>query len=188
MNGREEMVALINEEYKGAYRRFKPEKCCIGRCQGVSAWLLLQDHGFSLDSGTPDPNTKLPGTTYSFPHSSNPKYPFISYYHQSLFPSLHFLLALFSNQVGFDMIDAFAQSQGISMDTVHCKAFFGQGRFQSLPFPSLPFPSFLRLCFSSSVLYTFEFYIQVLGFCVFRFGWRCACFSCKAADLHEPER
>lgn len=80
MNGREEMVALINEEYKGAYRRFKPEKCCIGRCQGVSAWLLLQDHGFSLDSGTPGPNTKLPGTTYSFPHSSNPKYPFISYY------------------------------------------------------------------------------------------------------------
>ncbi|KAH9740601.1 peptidyl-tRNA hydrolase [Citrus sinensis] len=31
------------------------------------------------------------------------------------------------NQVGFEMIDAFAESQGISMNTVHCKATFGQG-------------------------------------------------------------
>lgn len=30
-------------------------------------------------------------------------------------------------QVGFEMIDAFANSQGIEMSTVHCKAIFGQG-------------------------------------------------------------
>ncbi|XP_060672636.1 peptidyl-tRNA hydrolase, mitochondrial [Ziziphus jujuba] len=33
------------------------------------------------------------------------------------------------NYVGFEMIDAFAESQGIAMDTVHCKAIFGQGIF-----------------------------------------------------------
>jgi len=27
------------------------------------------------------------------------------------------------------MIDAFAESQGIAMDTVHCKAIFGKGFF-----------------------------------------------------------
>ncbi|KAL9455438.1 hypothetical protein AB3S75_010792 [Citrus x aurantiifolia] len=31
------------------------------------------------------------------------------------------------HNVGFEMIDAFAESQGISMNTVHCKATFGQG-------------------------------------------------------------
>lgn len=31
------------------------------------------------------------------------------------------------HNVGFKMIDAFAESQGIAMDTVHCKAIFGQG-------------------------------------------------------------
>ncbi|XP_059628776.1 peptidyl-tRNA hydrolase, mitochondrial isoform X2 [Cornus florida] len=31
------------------------------------------------------------------------------------------------------MIDAFAQSQGISMDTVHCKALFGQGFVGDVP-------------------------------------------------------
>ncbi|KAF5725526.1 hypothetical protein HS088_TW23G00249 [Tripterygium wilfordii] len=31
------------------------------------------------------------------------------------------------HNVGFEMIDAFAQSQGIPMDSVHCKAIFGQG-------------------------------------------------------------
>ena len=30
-------------------------------------------------------------------------------------------------QVGFDMIDAFAQSQGIQMSSIHCKALFGEG-------------------------------------------------------------
>eukprot|EP00268_Persea_americana_P031135 TRINITY_DN30226_c0_g1_i10.p1 TRINITY_DN30226_c0_g1~~TRINITY_DN30226_c0_g1_i10.p1 ORF type:complete len:204 (-),score=26.16 TRINITY_DN30226_c0_g1_i10:415-1026(-) len=37
------------------------------------------------------------------------------------------------HNVGFDMIDAFAKSQGISMDTVHCKAFFGQGLVGDVP-------------------------------------------------------
>ncbi|KAM6581752.1 hypothetical protein CsatA_005526 [Cannabis sativa] len=31
------------------------------------------------------------------------------------------------HNVGFEMIDTFAQSQGIEMNTVHCKAIFGQG-------------------------------------------------------------
>ncbi|KAK2986556.1 hypothetical protein RJ640_022434 [Escallonia rubra] len=31
------------------------------------------------------------------------------------------------HNVGFEMIDAFAESQGIPMDTVHCKAVFGKG-------------------------------------------------------------
>ncbi|KAG8387369.1 hypothetical protein BUALT_Bualt02G0014200 [Buddleja alternifolia] len=33
------------------------------------------------------------------------------------------------HNVGFEFIDAFAKSQGISMDTVHCKAIFGKGLF-----------------------------------------------------------
>ncbi|XP_020532102.1 peptidyl-tRNA hydrolase, mitochondrial isoform X2 [Amborella trichopoda] len=37
------------------------------------------------------------------------------------------------NKVGFDMIDAFAESQGISFSTVHCKAFFGQGMVGNTP-------------------------------------------------------
>ncbi|KAF6155184.1 hypothetical protein GIB67_019710 [Kingdonia uniflora] len=37
------------------------------------------------------------------------------------------------HNVGFDMIDAFAESQGISMDTAHCKAFFGQGVIGDVP-------------------------------------------------------
>ncbi|TQD80392.1 hypothetical protein C1H46_034081 [Malus baccata] len=31
------------------------------------------------------------------------------------------------HNTGFEMIDAFANSQGIAMNTVHCKAIFGQG-------------------------------------------------------------
>ncbi|XP_031261690.1 peptidyl-tRNA hydrolase, mitochondrial isoform X2 [Pistacia vera] len=31
------------------------------------------------------------------------------------------------HNVGFQMVDAFAESQGISMNTIHCKAIFGQG-------------------------------------------------------------
>ena len=32
------------------------------------------------------------------------------------------------------MIDVFSQSQGIEMNTVHCKAIFGQGMFYSVSF------------------------------------------------------
>lgn len=31
------------------------------------------------------------------------------------------------HNVGFEMIDAFAESQGIVMNSLHCKAVFGQG-------------------------------------------------------------
>ena len=37
------------------------------------------------------------------------------------------LLHRFALQVGFDMIDAFAESQGISMTRLHFKALFGEG-------------------------------------------------------------
>ncbi|ONH99009.1 hypothetical protein PRUPE_6G004600 [Prunus persica] len=37
------------------------------------------------------------------------------------------------NQVGFEMIDVFANSQGIEMSTVHCKAIFGQGFVGEVP-------------------------------------------------------
>nr|XP_015878778.1 peptidyl-tRNA hydrolase, mitochondrial isoform X7 [Ziziphus jujuba var. spinosa] len=37
------------------------------------------------------------------------------------------------HNVGFEMIDAFAESQGIAMDTVHCKAIFGQGFVGDIP-------------------------------------------------------
>lgn len=37
------------------------------------------------------------------------------------------------HNVGFQMIDAFAESQGISMDTVHCKALFGKGLVDDVP-------------------------------------------------------
>ncbi|KAJ4814943.1 Peptidyl-tRNA hydrolase family protein [Rhynchospora pubera] len=37
------------------------------------------------------------------------------------------------HNVGFDMIDAFARSQGIPMTTVHCKALFGEGMVEGVP-------------------------------------------------------
>ncbi|XP_004295006.1 PREDICTED: peptidyl-tRNA hydrolase, mitochondrial [Fragaria vesca subsp. vesca] len=37
------------------------------------------------------------------------------------------------HNVGFEMIDVFAQSQGIAMDRVHCKAIFGQGFVDEAP-------------------------------------------------------
>ncbi|KAL5765283.1 hypothetical protein ACOSQ2_017877 [Xanthoceras sorbifolium] len=37
------------------------------------------------------------------------------------------------HNVGFEMVDAFAESQGISMDSVHCKAIFGQGFVGDVP-------------------------------------------------------
>ncbi|XP_072982577.1 uncharacterized protein [Typha latifolia] len=36
-------------------------------------------------------------------------------------------------QVGFDMIDAFARSQGIAMTSIHCKALFGEGSIGGVP-------------------------------------------------------
>lgn len=37
-----------------------------------------------------------------------------------------------SVQVGFEMIDVFAESVGITMNRVHCKAVFGEGMFTVL--------------------------------------------------------
>lgn len=37
------------------------------------------------------------------------------------------------HNVGFEMIDAFAAAQGIEMNTVHCKAVFGQGFVDDAP-------------------------------------------------------
>ncbi|KAJ0616978.1 putative aminoacyl-tRNA hydrolase [Helianthus annuus] len=37
------------------------------------------------------------------------------------------------HNVGFNMIDAFAESQGIAMDTVFCKAIFGKGIVDGVP-------------------------------------------------------
>ncbi|XP_076918273.1 peptidyl-tRNA hydrolase, mitochondrial-like [Bidens hawaiensis] len=37
------------------------------------------------------------------------------------------------HNVGFNMMDAFAESQGISMDTVFCKAIFGKGMVDGVP-------------------------------------------------------
>lgn len=37
------------------------------------------------------------------------------------------------HNVGFKMIDAFAESQGIPVDTVHCKALFGKGFVDGVP-------------------------------------------------------
>ncbi|GLT76502.1 hypothetical protein SLA2020_481550 [Shorea laevis] len=37
------------------------------------------------------------------------------------------------HNVGFDMIDAFAEAQGIETNTVHCKALFGQGFVDDAP-------------------------------------------------------
>ncbi|KAK9169622.1 hypothetical protein Syun_001762 [Stephania yunnanensis] len=36
-------------------------------------------------------------------------------------------------RVGFDMIDAFAESLGISVNTLHCKALFGRGLVGEVP-------------------------------------------------------
>ncbi|XP_075097317.1 peptidyl-tRNA hydrolase, mitochondrial isoform X1 [Nicotiana tabacum] len=37
------------------------------------------------------------------------------------------------HNVGFEMLDAFAESQGIQMETVHCKAMFGKGFVNGVP-------------------------------------------------------
>ncbi|KAJ3673896.1 hypothetical protein LUZ60_005888 [Juncus effusus] len=37
------------------------------------------------------------------------------------------------HNAGFDMIDAFARSQGISINTVHCKALVGEGMIEGVP-------------------------------------------------------
>uniref|UniRef100_A0A7N0TJT4 Peptidyl-tRNA hydrolase n=2 Tax=Kalanchoe fedtschenkoi TaxID=63787 RepID=A0A7N0TJT4_KALFE len=37
------------------------------------------------------------------------------------------------HNVGFEMIDVFAESQGIQMDSVHCKAIFGKGFIGDVP-------------------------------------------------------
>ncbi|XP_059440871.1 peptidyl-tRNA hydrolase, mitochondrial isoform X2 [Corylus avellana] len=37
------------------------------------------------------------------------------------------------HNVGFELIDAFAESQGISINTVHCKAIFGEGFVGEVP-------------------------------------------------------
>lgn len=37
------------------------------------------------------------------------------------------------HNVGFEMIDAFAEAQGIEMDTLNCKAIFGQGFVDDAP-------------------------------------------------------
>lgn len=42
-------------------------------------------------------------------------------------PNRRLLISINETQVGFDMIDVFAKSVGISMDTIHFKALFGQG-------------------------------------------------------------
>lgn len=37
------------------------------------------------------------------------------------------------HNVGFDFVDAFANSHGITMDSVHCKAIFGKGSLHIIP-------------------------------------------------------
>ncbi|KAM3252715.1 peptidyl-tRNA hydrolase, mitochondrial isoform X1 [Capsicum annuum] len=37
------------------------------------------------------------------------------------------------HNIGFEMLDAFANSQGIHMETVHCKAMFGKGFVNGIP-------------------------------------------------------
>lgn len=37
------------------------------------------------------------------------------------------------HNVGFELIDAFAESQGISMNSIHCKAIFGEGFVGEVP-------------------------------------------------------
>nr|GLL21896.1 peptidyl-tRNA hydrolase, mitochondrial-like isoform X2 [Ipomoea trifida] len=37
------------------------------------------------------------------------------------------------HNVGFDMVDAFAESVGIQMEDVHCKAIFGKGFLNGVP-------------------------------------------------------
>lgn len=93
--------------------------------------------------------------------------------------ALHFLCP---KQVGFEMIDAFAKSQGISMDTVHCKALFGKGISTFFNLTSLHNPCncalkiYFLLC---KVLLFFGIHL--------RFCWRCSCFPCKAPNLYEFE-
>lgn len=75
-------------------------------------------------------------------------------------------------QVGFDMIDAFAQSHGISMASIHFKALFGEGLL--LAFQWHPFIIIIIL------LLLFKYIFSVI-----RNGWWHTCSPCKTPDVHE---
>lgn len=71
------------------------------------------------------------------------------------------------HNVGFELIDAFAKSQGISMNAVHCKAIFGKGSVQC---------SFLLL-FLTMVFFT------LLCTCVFGVG-HCSFWTFPSGFVH----
>ncbi|XP_048335859.2 peptidyl-tRNA hydrolase, mitochondrial isoform X2 [Ziziphus jujuba] len=54
------------------------------------------------------------------------------------------------HNVGFEMIDAFAESQGIAMNTLHCKAIFGQGFVGGIPVFLAKPQTYMNLCGEST--------------------------------------
>ena len=69
------------------------------------------------------------------------------------------VLCLIMLQVGFDMIDAFAQSLGISMASIHFKALFGEGLFSMASSSSSSSSSSFFFCY----LNTFSLLLGMVG-------------------------
>ncbi|KAL2239168.1 UNVERIFIED_CONTAM: Peptidyl-tRNA hydrolase, mitochondrial [Sesamum indicum] len=70
------------------------------------------------------------------------------------------------HNVGFELVDAFAKSQGISMDSVHCKAIFGKGLSHIISM----YNHTLLMSITSSVCLCVYFYNET-GFWMFPSGF-----------------
>ncbi|KAL5976761.1 hypothetical protein ACLOJK_021094 [Asimina triloba] len=101
--------------------------------RAIEALLL---HFFSVDGMAlrrpRQPRPEIPShqtqrNSRSYPHLHAPLWLRL----RNRFMSDFVLIGRFSEQVGFRMIDAFAESLGVPMETVHCKALFGKCTFDS---------------------------------------------------------
>lgn len=87
------------------------------------------------------------------------------------------------HNVGFEFIDAFAKSLGISMDSVHCKAFFGKGLLDLINIQFSYIPGLILVTYLvclNNVCWLLDV--------VFRFCWWGSCSPCKASNLYESKR